>query len=242
MSNLRILGFFLSIAQLTFASTHVVEIDPSEMEIHIVQADNNLETTSSMAIRSGASIAINGGFYKKEPYLGAPSGIVKIDGIEYSPTDRCRGAIGFSNDEALIDRLDGNEPLLTPENASLWESFPNILGATPVLIHRGEKVANFFEESLPLSFVHERFARSCIGILPNQHWLLVFVEEPGMTLYELQDYMYELGVLEALNLSGGNSATLYQDGKMVHSNENKIERPVANALVFTSKKLLLDPL
>jgi exopolysaccharide biosynthesis protein len=52
-----------------------------------------------------------------------------------------------------------------------------------------------------------------------------------MTLYELQDLLLELGAESALNLCGGNSATLYYQGT-TFSPTPCVERMIANAIIF----------
>ena len=91
-----------------------------------------------------------------------------------------------------------------------------------------------FEESLPVNFVTQRFPRSCLALLPNNHGLVISVGAPGMTLYEQQDLLLELDAIEALNLCGGNSSTLYYQGSSFTPTP-LVERQVANALLFIPK-------
>jgi exopolysaccharide biosynthesis protein len=58
----------------------------------------------------------------------------------------------------------------------------------------------------------------------------------GMTLNELADYMSDLGCVEAMNLDGGGSSTLWYDGKVQNRPCDGYERPVANSLVVLLKK------
>ncbi len=250
MSYMRASALFLAVigfqfSQVEGAVTHrtidghiqVVEINPEEVEIRVVQAENGIESVSSMAERSHAFLAINGGFFQKSGLVGSPSGVLKIEGEWLSPVDRNRGALGFSNDptSVAIDRLDENFcPILDPSSKELWDSFPFVLGTTPVLVYEGEKVENLFEEKIATPFVYEKYRRSCIGLLPNNHWVLVLVDHPGMTLFELQDFMLSLGVEYAVNLCGSSSSTLYFEGK-AYTYQAGVEREVANALVFSHR-------
>ncbi|HEX2926334.1 MAG TPA: phosphodiester glycosidase family protein, partial [Ruminiclostridium sp.] len=54
----------------------------------------------------------------------------------------------------------------------------------------------------------------------------------GATLKEVQDIMLEHGAVNAANLDGGSSATMYYDGKVVNTPSDALgERTVATAFM-----------
>ena len=63
-------------------------------------------------------------------------------------------------------------------------------------------------------------------------------ESVGMNLNELAAFLLELGAIDAMNLDGGGSTTMFLDGKVVNKPSDKEgERRVSDAiLVFPRKK------
>ena len=62
-----------------------------------------------------------------------------------------------------------------------------------------------------------------------------------MTLDELASYLVKLGCVEALNLDGGGSSTLWFDGSVRNSPCDGYERPIANSLVVVQQPAKLTP-
>ena len=102
------------------------------------------------------------------------------------------------------------------------------IGGGPALVHEGRRTA-FRSEAV-------RHPRTALG-WSREEFFLVQVDgrQPtvsvGMTLTELADYMLKLGCLEALNLDGGGSSTIWVDGQVMNSPCEGSERPTGNALV-----------
>jgi hypothetical protein len=226
---------------------HVLEVDLSSCSMELIKCDG-LEKTSAVAKRLHADAAINGGFFKRD---GFPSGIFKLHSIQYTPTDRKRGAIGWRSDysDILIDRLDERLcPIFHPENRARFEKMETILGTTPVLIIDGAILENFDEEKVRPTFVTNRQARSAVGWADPSHLLFVVVTKDlkgkslGMTIPQLAKYLHSLGAQFAINLDGGGSSTLHYKGKTVSflgeinedANLNLLygERMVSNVIVL----------
>jgi hypothetical protein len=112
-----------------------------------------------------------------------------------------------------------------------------LIGGFPRLLRDGEPVHRR-EVALNASFSEQRHPRSAIGWRADGHLLLVAVDgrqpgySDGMTLDELASYMRVLGAREALNLDGGGSTTLVEQGRVLNRPSDATgERPVANALL-----------
>jgi exopolysaccharide biosynthesis protein len=59
----------------------------------------------------------------------------------------------------------------------------------------------------------------------------------GMSLQELAEYLLSLGAVDAMNLDGGGSTTMYLDGKVVNTPSDKDgERKIGDAIVVTLRK------
>jgi hypothetical protein len=99
-------------------SIHILDVDPGQVEILAGRALNDgvgLETVSSIALRSGAVAAVNGGFFGKGGrYDGDPSGILKIGGNWFSDSKIRRGILGWTRgaEKTLIGRASTRWSLL----------------------------------------------------------------------------------------------------------------------------------
>jgi exopolysaccharide biosynthesis protein len=88
--------------------------------------------------------------------------------------------------------------------------------------------------------MRERHPRTAIG-WDDRFFYLVVVDgrqrtlSRGMTLAELGAYMHDLGCLEAMNLDGGGSATLWCGGYPINSPCDGMQREIANGLVVIRK-------
>ena len=64
--------------------------------------------------------------------------------------------------------------------------------------------------------------RTAIGIIDNLHYVFVVSdgrteESEGLSLLELAEFMYSIGVETAYNLAGGGSSTMYFNGEVVNN-------------------------
>jgi hypothetical protein len=142
---------------------------------------------------------------------------------------------------SLSPQLLARTPRVSP-GATLrisTETIPSLRGVTtaigggPALVRHGKL--------LPIDSSQVRNPRSAIGW---NHESVFFVvvdgRQPGlsvgMSLRELADYMIKLGCLEAMNLDGGASSTLWVYGQVMNSPSSRRERSMANALVLTKKE------
>ncbi len=126
-----------------------------------------------------------------------------------------------------------------------WDSLEYMVGGAPLLLHQGVKIINFSAERTLDSFLTHRYARTAIGVLSNGNWIFVVVEKKdlfdGMTIYELRDFMAELGCVHALNLDGGGSSTMVYEGMVKNISRDEMEgfqkspRPVSDAILIIAK-------
>lgn len=129
-------------------------------------------------------------------------------------------------------------PQLKNKDSSEWQKLPFIVGGSPVLISNGRKMQDFSREHLDLDFINRRNGRTAIGIMPDKKWVLVVVErvlldeKSGIALRDLRDFMHkELGCIDAINLDGGGSSSLYIQGRK----ESAIDQPISDAVLILRK-------
>jgi hypothetical protein len=98
--------------------------------------------------------------------------------------------------------------------------FPHIVGGGPLLIRNRGIVLDAAVEQFSAAFASQAAPRSAIGHTAQGDLLLVAVHNspagPGPTLAELAQIMAQLGSVEALNLDGGSSASLYLGGRLIN--------------------------
>ncbi len=119
----------------------------------------------------------------------------------------------------------------------------DIVAGVPRLVRNGKVDITWKEEKTSIEFVERRHPRTAIAILKNEKILLVTVDgrsekSGGINLLDLANFLVSLGAIDALNLDGGGSTTMYIDGRIVNQPSDKQgERKVSDAiLIFPSDK------
>ncbi|MEB3251219.1 MAG: phosphodiester glycosidase family protein [Cyanobacteriota bacterium] len=106
---------------------------------------------------------------------------------------------------------------LTPDHL---QPFPEMVGGGPLLIKNRSIVLNADLEEFSQAFATQAAPRSAIGLTATGQLLLVAVHHspagPGPTLAQLAQIMAQLGAVDALNLDGGSSASLYLGGQLIN--------------------------
>jgi hypothetical protein len=100
-----------------------------------------------------------------------------------------------------------------------FNAFPNILGAGPLLVSNSQVVVNPLGEQFRPPFDTQAAPRSGIGQTADGTILLAATHNrlggPGPTLQEWALIMQKLGSVNALNLDGGSSTSLYLGGQLL---------------------------
>jgi exopolysaccharide biosynthesis protein len=117
--------------------------------------------------------------------------------------------------------------------------YQTIIGGGPLLVQNRQIVANGKGEGFSDAFVQERAARSAIGRSADGTVLIVAVHDRiggrGPSLEEMAQLMQQLGCIDALNLDGGSSTTLYLGGQI-------LDRPArSSARVHNAIGIFLQP-
>ena len=126
------------------------------------------------------------------------------------------------------------------KSAQFYENSKNeifVLVSGPLLL-RNAKV-----HKLPnIKFANNRHPRTCLCTTKKSIIFLTIdgrqKQADGMTLYEIQQYLLSMGCVNAINLDGGGSTTMWTKEKGVINNpsDKKGERPVANALLILNTR------
>jgi len=142
---------------------------------------------------------------------------------------------GFLRKFAVGDQITCKLPF-----TSFAGNIKHAIGGTPRLIRNGIISIEGEEEGVSPAFTETRHPRTAIGFNAS-HIFLVVVDgrQPGysvgMSLSELAYLMKELGAVEALNLDGGGSTTMWVQGKIRNRPSDGFIRPVANGLIVVSE-------
>ena len=172
------------------------------------------EPTSKIAEEHGAIAAINGDFYGFRDY-----GYVIRNGVLYRSN--------YKNDTEQVFAIydDGRCETFLSKDISAQQLMDNgviqMLSFGPALVENGVVTV---QESDPddLETIAGRNPRTAIGMIEPLHYVFVVVDgrtrgSAGYTFYELANVMLDYGCIEAYNLDGGGSSTLYFNGKVINT-------------------------
>jgi len=123
----------------------------------------------------------------------------------------------------------------------IWSTAQDIVGGAGLLIRDGHDVEDWSVEAFNEGFAENRHPRTMIGTAADGTIWLVTVDgrqpqfSAGMTLEELRAFAHRLGLVNALNLDGGGSTTMWVQGHVVNSPSDVAgPRKVSDALLVYS--------
>jgi hypothetical protein len=123
--------------------------------------------------------------------------------------------------EAARALTPGTTIALSPDlRPAEFDAFPYAVGGGPLLVKDQRLVLNAEAEGFSTAFAQQAAARSAIGRRADGQLMLVAIHHSpggrGPTLRETAQIMAQLGSVDALNLDGGSSASLYLGGAMLN--------------------------
>lgn len=172
---------------------------------------NITEKTSQMAADAEAILAINGDYYGTQQ-----TGYVLRNGVLYRDT-------ASDNQEDLVIYEDGSFEIIEETDVTAQELLSNgavqILSFGPALVIDGEISVTEDEE---VGKAKASNPRTAIGIIDENHYVFVVSDgrtdqSEGLSLYELAQFMEQLGVETAYNLDGGGSSTMYFNSEIINN-------------------------
>jgi hypothetical protein len=129
-----------------------------------------------------------------------------------------------------------------PTGKSGWQGMDYIVGGMPALLLARRAVFEPNQEKVRAGFAEELHPRTAVGLRADGTWVFVVVDgrQPGlsigMNLKQVTELLQSLDCVDALNLDGGGSSTLYLQGKVVNSPSDAArERPVSDAIIVRRK-------
>lgn len=104
-------------------------------------------------------------------------------------------------------------------NPADFAIYPHILGGGPLLLQNRQIVLNAQAEGFSEAFSRQKAARSALGTTATGNLLIAAVHNRaggvGPSLTEIAQIMQHLGCIDALNLDGGSSTSLYLGGQLL---------------------------
>ena len=182
---------------------------------------NVTETTSAIAARQSAILAINGDYYGS-------------NGTLYRST-------AAADQEDLVIFSDGSFAVIDEGSISadslLQQGAMQVLSFGPALVANGEITVSQKDEVGKAMVSNPRTA---IGVVAPLHYLFVVSDgrtsqSAGLSLYELAQLMQSLGTQTAYNLDGGGSSALYFNGTVVNNpttNGRRIQERSVSDIVY----------
>ena len=225
----------ISIKDTLFESPQLINIlslqkkDLPGLELSIALADS-LELTSQLGKKHRAIAAINGGFFDTKQ--GNSVSYIELDDqikqVTVSTSDMLNASLIIEKHGDIIIQYE------LPDSSYLKSQKEKaVLGAGPVLLLNAYKVP--IDEK---SFSLRRHPRTCVcerdedllfitidGRRPNAY---------GMSLFELQEYLLSLDCIDAINLDGGGSTSMWIENKGIVNQPSDFsgERKVSNAILI----------
>ena len=197
----------------TIYAADVWVTDPSQLKTAFANGTygkNVKDATSDIAKDADAILAVNGDFYGARN-----SGYVIRNGVLYRSTS--------SGAEDLVIYEDGSFQIIDEDDVTaeqlLEDGAVQVLSFGPVLVTDGEISVTKNEE---VGKAMASNPRTAIGIYEDGHYVFVVSdgrtdESEGLSLYELAEFLQELGVETAYNLDGGGSSTMVYQGEVVNN-------------------------
>ena len=170
--------------------------------------------------------------------------IIPSDGFVLSGTGKYRDWLlngATRNDLVTYVRHADGLPADVMGDPMTYPSEWDIVGGVPRLINNGKIEIDWEAEKTTRSFVETRHPRTAVAILKDGRFLMITVDgrsesSGGIGLQDLAEYLLSLGAVDAMNLDGGGSTTMYLDGKVVnHPSDKEGERKVSDAIIVTPR-------
>ncbi|KZL48879.1 hypothetical protein A2T98_15950 [Nodularia spumigena CENA596] len=113
-------------------------------------------------------------------------------------------------------------------NSAEFNRYPHIMGAGPLLVQNNQIVLNAQSEKFSKAFIRQKAIRSGICTTANGSLIIAAVHNRagglGPTLAEHAQLMKNIGCVNALNLDGGSSTSLYLGGQLLDRSPNTAAR------------------
>ncbi|MGH4138841.1 phosphodiester glycosidase family protein [Clostridium sp.] len=215
--------------------------DPTRLKVgytRLLHKEGQL--TSDIAKNNNAIAAINGGGFKDEDngtkYTGTganPAGIImangKIVANDITDENKKTEVVAMTSSGKL---LVGPHSLSEMKNDGVTEA----ISFGPALIVSGQKTITKGNGGWGIA------PRTCVAQRSDGAIIFLVIDgrklgSLGATLKEAQDVLYDYGAINATNLDGGSSSTLFYDDEVINSPSDSLgERSVSSIMYIESRK------
>jgi len=211
----------------------------SRFHLEIGYSKTDLKPTSYFGLSKNAVAAINGSFFDRDnggsvTYLEMHDTVIsrtRPSNLKWAkPNSLINGAIVIRKDSVVLIQPANSDQFYERSKQEIA-----VLVAGSLLLYKSRPL------KLPkMELVTGRNPRTC---LCDTKGSLVFItidgrqkEAAGMTLAETQQYLKNIGCIDAINLDGGGSTTMWIKGKGIVNfpSDASGERPVSNVLLIMS--------
>lgn len=206
-------------------------------QIEIKSSGGPLTATSELGAASHAIAAINGSYFNMKTGASVTYSEWKDSVISMSPirTDRAflaNGAVVINKTGTLVIEASKSDQYYAESTQE-----KGVLVSGPLLLLNSTAT-----ELATDAFVTKRHPRTCLCI---QEESLLFItvdgrqeKAMGMNLIELQQFLQDQECIDAINLDGGGSTSLWMHEKGIVNfpSDKSGERPVSNAILILGKK------
>lgn len=222
------------------ARVHVVAIDLSSKEIHLVATEPGQRGArpSDFAVANDLQIVVNGDAFS--PVDFQPAGLAMGGGTVWTGTaDDARS--GFFRFDRNAD--ENGASISPPEEVVDAMALPvgtiGVVSGRPMIVRAGIQQSSFdCDDLIAMPCIRAPRTAVALSVDRKRMWLAVVdgwqTGSAGMTAAELGAFLEGLGAHDALLLDGGASSALVIDaeGGLVSSPSDGVERPVANHLAI----------
>lgn len=218
-----------------FTGYYLVVKDPTRVKVgHTTKLNEEGQTTSQIAENYNAVAAVNGGAFVDQSSTsqwtgngGIPSGIVMSGGeVVHNDLGECNKTELLAIDKQGV-MIVGKYSIDDLKERKIQEA----LSFGPTLVVNGKMTPMSGDGGWGIA------PRTAIGQRQDGAIILLVIDGRGVgslgaTLKETQEIMYQLGAVNAMNLDGGKSTTLYYDGEVRNTPSNSMgERAIPTAII-----------
>ncbi len=185
---------------------HSFQIDPQQFRLDIITASQNGLTgldAKTMSQKSGALIAINGGFFTPEH---APLGLRIQNNKEINK-------IKWTNWWHIFQMKAAKPAVITKQEFQMAPDIEMAIESGPRLLMNGQITAQLKQGAAE---------RSAICTTMDEKIIIAATELAPMSLGEFAAFMKKIGCNDALNLDGGSSTQIYAKIKDFSLNRSSI--------------------
>lgn len=212
-----------------FQGYMIIVLDPTRVFVGMPNDYGGVGLTlEEMCQKYDALGGINAGGFKDDGGSGLgglPQGLTIVDGYCYNDeTWATEGTVGFDKDGLMHVGFYSYEQCVEL-------GIVNAVSFGPILISNGVPTESIYGSSLnPRTAIAQRADGAVIMLVIDGRQ----VHSIGATYQDVVDVLLDYGAVNACNMDGGSSTTMYYNGEYVNScsSANGVARPLPNAFLF----------